>query len=98
MFDTTTHIGVLSVELHIPASQSLKDKRRVLKSLKDRVRSRFNVSISEVGELEKWQRSVLGVCMINRDKKHIMGHFEAVLSLIQNVDEVLVSKYQMTFL
>lgn len=98
MSEPAPHIGVLSIELHIPASQSLKDKRRVLKSIKDRVRSRFNVSISEIRNLEKWQRCGLGVCIISNDKKYAAGHLEAVLSLIQNADEVLISKYQMDFI
>ncbi|MBL8222124.1 MAG: DUF503 domain-containing protein, partial [Bryobacterales bacterium] len=50
-------IGVLTLELHLPDSHSLKDKRSVVKGLKDRLRHRFNVSVAEIGGHDTWQRS-----------------------------------------
>ena len=57
-------IGLLSVELHIPHSQSLKDKRMVLRSIKDRVK-KFNVAVAEVAHQDVWQRAGLGIVAIS---------------------------------
>lgn len=53
------HLALLMVEIHIPSSLSLKEKRMVIKSIKDRIRKKFNVSVSEVDYQDKWQRSVM---------------------------------------
>lgn len=87
MFEISACMAAMAVSLHIPASQSLKEKRRVIKSLKDRIRAGFNVSVSEVGELDKWQSAVLGVCMIANEKEIISAVFEKILSLIEREDE-----------
>ena len=58
---------VAEVELYLPQSSSLKDKRQVVKSIKDRVRSRFNVSIAEIDHLELWQRCGLGLAVVSGD-------------------------------
>jgi hypothetical protein len=63
-------VGILTVELNLPGNNSLKEKRRVLKSLTGRVKSRFNVSIAEVGENEKYRRAVLGVAVVSNQKAH----------------------------
>ena len=54
-------VGLLTLELHIPDAQSLKDKRQVLRSLKDRLRRDFNVAVAELEHQDTWQRSVVGV-------------------------------------
>ena len=54
-------VGLLTLELHIPDAQSLKDKRQVLRSLKDRLRRDFNVAVAELEHHDTWQRSVVGV-------------------------------------
>lgn len=61
------HIGLLTLELRIEESHSLKDKRHVVKSLKDRLRHRFNVSVAEVAFQETWQRSMLAVVTVASD-------------------------------
>lgn len=66
-------VGLLRVEVHIPAARSLKDKRSVMKSLKDQVRGRFNVSASEVEPNEKWQRASLGIATVSDDRRVVEG-------------------------
>jgi uncharacterized protein YlxP (DUF503 family) len=61
-------IGVLTLELHIEDSRSLKDKRHVVKSLKDRLRERFNVAVAEIDHLDSWQNSVLAVVTVSNDR------------------------------
>ncbi len=64
-------IGVLTLEIHIPDARSLKDKRQVLRSLKDRLRGQFNVAIAELDHQEVWQRSLVGVVTISNDHRHL---------------------------
>ena len=61
-------IGVISWELHVSGCQSLKDKRRVLKSLKDRLHKRFNASVAETGHQDVWQRAQLSCCVVATDR------------------------------
>ena len=61
-------VGLLTLELHITPSQSLKDKRQVLRGLKDRLRGRFNLSVAEVGFQDTWQRSLIGVVTVSGDQ------------------------------
>ena len=61
-------IGVLTLEIHVEHSHSLKEKRHVVKSLKDRLRERFNVSVSEIDFLDSWQNSVLAAVTVSADR------------------------------
>lgn len=61
-------IGVLTLEIHIEDSHSLKDKRSVVKGLKDRLRHKFNISIAEIDGQDTWQRSVLAAVTVSHDR------------------------------
>jgi uncharacterized protein YlxP (DUF503 family) len=63
-------IALLTLEIHIPYAQSLKDKRMVVKSLKDRLRSRFNVAVSETDHQDLWQRAILSVVTVGSDEEY----------------------------
>jgi uncharacterized protein YlxP (DUF503 family) len=63
-------VGVRSWELHLAGCQSLKDKRRVLKSLKDRLHRQFNVSAAEVDYQDSWQRAALACSVVSTDRRH----------------------------
>lgn len=76
-------IGVLHVELHIPAAQSLKDKRSAIKSLKDQLRAHFNVSVAELEADEKWQRASLGVAAVGEDRRYVEGYLRQVVEWIE---------------
>jgi uncharacterized protein YlxP (DUF503 family) len=75
-------VGIFQVELLIPESGSLKSKRFVIKSLKTRLRNKFNISVAEVDENDKWQRAVLGMAMVSNDRKIIDGVFNQIMNLI----------------
>ena len=75
-------VGILQLELRISESHSLKEKRRVLKSLKDRLRQKFNVSISEVGLQDKWQGSLIGIASIGTDKGYVNGLLSSILDWV----------------
>lgn len=64
-------VGILRLTLYIHGAASLKDKRRVLRKVIDRLRSRFNVSVAEVGENDVWQRALVGICAVANDKSFV---------------------------
>lgn len=70
----------MTLEVHLPYAHSLKDKRQVLRSLKDRLRSHFNVAVAEVAHQELWQRATIGVVSISNEQAHVSR-------LLENVEE-----------
>ena len=64
-------VGLLRVEVHIPAALSLKDKRSVIKSMKEQLRGRFNISAAEVDPNDKWQRAALGIATVSGDRRSV---------------------------
>ena len=74
-------VAVATWELHLSGCQSLKDKRRIMKSLKDRLHNRFNVSVAETDYQDLWQRAELSCCVVATDKRHA----ESVLSAADNL-------------
>jgi uncharacterized protein len=73
-------IGFLTLEIHIPDARSLKDKRHVLRSLRDRLRANFNVAVAELDYLDLWQRARVGVVSLSNDGKHLEESFAAILA------------------
>ena len=64
-------IALLTIEIHIPHAQSLKDKRMVVRSVKDRLRANFNVAVAEVEHHDLWQRSQLSVVSVGPDEAYL---------------------------
>ncbi len=73
-------IGLLTLEIHLPDARSLKDKRQVLRSLKDRLRGQFNVAVAELDHQELWQRAVVGVVSLSGDAQHLEESLRAVFA------------------
>ena len=73
-------VRVLRLTLYVPGASSLKDKRQVVKSLKDRLRGKFNVAISEIEDQEVWQSSVIAAVTVSPHR----GHAEQVLQRVEN--------------
>lgn len=92
------HLGVLSIQFHIPNGQSLKEKRAVIKSVKDRIRNEFNVSVAEIGLKDQWQECVLGICAINTDKPYLDGVLQNILSFLSSIDRIVLREHQIDFL
>ena len=78
-------IGLVTLEIHIPDARSLKDKRQVLRSLKDRLRGHFNVAVAELDHQDLWQRSVVGVVGISADDQYLSQSMAAVLEASEQV-------------
>jgi len=81
-------VGLLTLDLHIPEANSLKAKRMVIKSLIDRVKNKFNVSISEVDAQNLWQRSVIGIAMVANETLIINKVFEKIRTLVYDTHSV----------
>ncbi len=78
-------IGAAIIEIRVHGSQSLKEKRGVVRSIAQRVRNRFNVSIAEVGGQGTWQRSELGICAAGSDRGSVRRLIERVLDFIEDL-------------
>jgi uncharacterized protein len=78
-------IGVMLVEFHLQDNQSLKGKRKVVKSMIGKVKSRFNVAISEVGSNDLWQKIELGVSAVGNDRRFIDSSLANVLSFLESL-------------
>ena len=76
-------IGLLTVDLFLPASGSLKEKRMVIKAIKDKIRHKFNVSIAEVDFLDKWQRARLAVVQVGNSYSFIEKNMTAIFTMIE---------------
>ena len=87
-------VGCCKIELRIPGSDSLKAKRRVVKSVKERVQARFNVGIAEVERLDDWQRATLGVVTVSNDSRLVDATLSKVVSWIELSGDVLVVDYE----
>jgi uncharacterized protein YlxP (DUF503 family) len=81
-------VGLCTVELFIPESQSLKDKRQVLLSLKDRLRDKFNLSVAEVDGQDLWQKAVLGLACVANEGRYANQVCEQALNLIRSMPAV----------
>ncbi|HEU4565556.1 MAG TPA: DUF503 domain-containing protein [Gemmatimonadaceae bacterium] len=71
-------IGVVSWDLHVTGAASLKDKRSVIKSMKDRLHNEFNVSVAETASHDTWQRAELTACVVAADRRHAESVIAAV--------------------
>ena len=76
-------IGVLTARLAIYGSTSLKDKRRVIKSIKDRLRNRFNVSVAETDALDSMRSAVVTAALVSNDARHATRSLQQVLNQIE---------------
>ena len=78
-------IGLLTLEIYIPDSRSLKDKRQVLRSLKDRLRGRFNIAVAELDHHDSWQRAQVGIVSLSNDAAHLEQSLRTVLNEAEEI-------------
>lgn len=98
MIEQAFHLMLISIEIFIPYSGSLKTKRKIVKSLRDRVRNRFNASISELEYHDEWQRSIHGIAMLGNDRQYLDQQAAAVLTLYEENGEIEIVNYQQEWL
>ena len=91
MKENPIHVVLVVMEIHLPYSQSLKDKRMTLNRLKDKISNKLNVAIAEVGHQDSWQRSQIACTSLSTDKKQLQQLQSQIESLvIQNLDGELL--------
>ena len=78
-------VGTLRIELLLHDNRSLKGKRKVVRSMLDKVRHRFNVAIAEVGSNDKWQRIELGISTVGNDRRHVDTSLSRILSYLESL-------------
>lgn len=76
------NIGVCKIKLHLPDNQSLKDKRRIVKSIISRLRSQYNISVAEVDDQNLWQIATLGVTCVSNHSQHVDEVLSKVVDFI----------------
>lgn len=91
-------IGICQLDLRIPENHSLKGKRHVIRKLVDRVRSRFNIAISEVGDNDLWQRAQIGICMVSNDRRYMNSSLDKVIDFVEKMHLVEIVHSEMEIL
>ena len=94
----SVHLVLVTIELVLAESASLKAKRSVVNRIKDRVKSRFNAAIAEVGELDKWQRAVLAVTMVSNENRKLKADVDKLEDSIRSFTEVSVNEFSVEWL
>jgi len=85
-------VGILVIEIMIYNSSSLKDKRLVVKSMKDRLR-KYNISIAELGYQDKWQRSEIGITMIGNEHGFVEKALQQIFNQLDGSDDFEIINY-----
>jgi len=78
-------VGTLRIEFHLEENRSLKGKRRIVKSMVGKVRSKFNASVAEVGSNDKWQKIELGISTVGNDRRHIDSSLTNILEFLESL-------------
>ena len=78
-------VGTLKIELLLHDNRSLKGKRKIVRSMVDKVKHKFNVAIAEVGSNDKWQRIELGISTVGNDRRHIDISLSRILAFVESL-------------
>ncbi len=92
------HIGTLTITLYLHDTESLKDKRQIIKSLVETTRRKFNISIAEIDDLDKWRKATLGVACIANEAAHVNRVLDKVLDTIEGNPAVDVGEVALEML
>jgi uncharacterized protein len=94
----STTVGLLHLDFRILQAESLKDKRRSVKSFKDRLRARCNVSVAEVDALDDRHRAVVAVAMIGNDRRYLEGALQQIVNQALCHREMILADHEMEWL
>ena len=90
-------VGLLSLELHVGGARSLKDKRMVLRSLKDRLRH-LNVAVAELDHQDLWQRAGLGIVTVGATEALVRRELDAAVEMVERVEPGAIARSEVEFL
>lgn len=91
-------LSLMQVELRIPENRSLKGKRMILRSIKDRVRNKFNVSISEIDNHDLWENATIGVAFVGTDQNYAHKILTEVVTFVQSFPQIQLVDYMIEML
>jgi uncharacterized protein YlxP (DUF503 family) len=86
-------VGRIELTLNIPAARSLKDKRRVIKSLIARIRNQQNAAVAEVGQNDKWQICLLGAAVVSNRSEHAHRLLSTIVKMVEREHEIVLIDY-----
>lgn len=89
------HVGLLQVHCHVPDATSLKDKRRIVRGLLDRVRAQFEVAAAEVDDQDLWQSAVVGFACVSNEARHAVAVMTKVLAWVRACPAVSVVEHEL---
>jgi len=95
----TTYVGVCRITLRLPENASLKGKRQVVKSLTARIQNKFNVSVAEVNDNDRWQIAGIGLSCVSNDREHAQRMLDSVVGFVERMRldaEVLDSEVEVS--
>lgn len=78
-------VGILRMELHLFDNRSLKGKRKIVKSMVEKTKHKFNAAIAEVGSNDKWQKIELGVVTVGNDRRHVDASLTTILAFLESL-------------
>ena len=93
----SVHVAVVQLELHIPTSRSLKEKRAVLRPIVEGLRHRFQISVAEVGYQDKWQRALIGMAVVSDSYSHAGEVVDNVERWVWSKPDVEVTRFDTTW-
>jgi len=91
-------IGICQIDLYLPNSHSLKDKRNLLKSIKLRIRHNYNVSVSEIDNFELWKNTTLGIACIGNEKKYLNKVLNGIIIFLEKQNSVQLTKFEINLI
>jgi uncharacterized protein YlxP (DUF503 family) len=87
-------VGIVRIELHLPAASTLKEKRSVVRSLKERIRSRVHAAVAEVDHQDLWQRAALGVAVVSGERRQVDEMLQSVRKIVDSAYAAQVLDWQ----
>jgi uncharacterized protein YlxP (DUF503 family) len=87
-------VGILKLALFIPNSSSLKEKRRVILRLRDLLKNRFNISLSEIDYQDKWQRSVFAIACVGTQRSFVDKSLAKIVDFVRDFNQVELIDYE----
>ncbi|MBS3811827.1 MAG: DUF503 domain-containing protein [Halanaerobiales bacterium] len=90
-------VAVITIDLQIPMAQSLKDKRRIIKSLTDKCKNRFNIAVAEVDNKDLWKNAKLGLVTIAGDGWYLERVINKIIKYIESFPEINLYNYDITY-
>ncbi|QPJ66386.1 MAG: DUF503 domain-containing protein [Candidatus Nitrohelix vancouverensis] len=90
------HVACCSIKFFLHGNRSLKEKRRVTRAIKDRLKNKFNVSVSEIGDQDVWQNLHLGIVSVGSDAAYLEGMMRQLISAIEHMHlaEIIDSQFK----